>query len=321
MEVLLLILTGLPAAGKSSVAASLRASSRDYATHVVSFDAVYEECIMAADASSAPASASASAAHGAPAHAPIRWDRDIWAASRVLAWSRVRTAITSAAHASRAPASPSRTLVIADDNLYYASMRRHARIIARECGAALLCAHIHCPVHVALARNAARAERARVGADVITRMHERFEAPDAADGECISIDGEAPVAEAVEILVRRLQDDATWRAIPAAPHPSSEAHVSAARAATAASTMHQADLILRSFVADAVRDVQATGGESTRTRMVAENANAARRRVMTDFRAQLLIMAAEEPGDNDCLSRDGLRNLLQQLFAAVAASP
>jgi len=70
-----------------------------------------------------------------------------------------------------------RRLVIADDNLQYRSMRWQCYGLARAAGAAVVLLHLQCSEQLAHERNAQRPAGERVPADVITRMAAQLEAP------------------------------------------------------------------------------------------------------------------------------------------------
>ena len=70
-----------------------------------------------------------------------------------------------------------RRLVIADDNLQYRSMRWQCYGLARTAGAAAVLLHVQCSEQLAQERNAARPEGERVPPAVISRMAAQFEAP------------------------------------------------------------------------------------------------------------------------------------------------
>lgn len=70
-----------------------------------------------------------------------------------------------------------RRLVIADDNLQYRSMRWQCYGLARAAGGAAVLLHVQCSEALAQQRNAERPPSERVPATVISRMAAQFEAP------------------------------------------------------------------------------------------------------------------------------------------------
>lgn len=72
---------------------------------------------------------------------------------------------------------PSRRILILDDNMYYASMRRKVYLMAARNGAGYGCVHVDISVEDALSQNMKRPLRQRVDEKVIRRMNARLEAP------------------------------------------------------------------------------------------------------------------------------------------------
>jgi O-phosphoseryl-tRNA(Sec) kinase len=114
---MLLVLCGLPGAGKTTLARRLASSLTDGPAQVqaevrhCSFDSVY----FGGDDG------------GSEAEAPPEFELGRWRQSRAQALAQVERLIAE----SRAPTSSS--LVVVDDNMYYRSMRHQCYLIAKKC--------------------------------------------------------------------------------------------------------------------------------------------------------------------------------------------
>ena len=62
-------------------------------------------------------------------------------------------------------------IVVVDDIMYLASMRRELYVIARNCDAALLCVHINASLTTSQTRNSRRSGRARLKDNVVEKLH------------------------------------------------------------------------------------------------------------------------------------------------------
>jgi hypothetical protein len=167
----LVLLCGLPAAGKTTLARGLTQHPQLKAlyaagVHCISLDDVYNELVEVAVAGPASnAGHSASDPSRSAAAAALSWSPEVWAQSHIVAWHRAAAILqhteapqgaphargvpvasgggTGASAAGDAPAQPSNAgasapapsparLVLMDDNFYYTSMRRPYHNLARD---------------------------------------------------------------------------------------------------------------------------------------------------------------------------------------------
>lgn len=261
----IVLLCGLPAAGKSSLSERIKAAcvARGCAVHVLSMD---KEETRLRDLRK------------------DEGDKHDWAAED---WHEARdNVLKSCCALLQASASDSnssehkRQVLIIDDNLYYASMRRPFYAAARDHRASIFLLWLDTPLDKALARNALRTGSARVGDDVIQRMHTRLVPPgglsspfissDRAEGgsstganvstsdetawekgRTFRLDATLPIddlaASAVGQVSQLLWSPEMVPSLPIVKGLSGQ-ELEAARAATAASAMHSADSSLRAMV-------------------------------------------------------------------------
>lgn len=191
--VCLLLLCGLPGAGKTSLARALvdQAAQQGVDVRLISFDEL--GCQPSHPGSSAGAASSGAASS---------FDAAAWQQARQRAMEAVQAALRTdensrncscdtslqgmpreGQHAQQQrqnhpppPPLPCR-LVIADDNLQLRSMRWQCYFLAHTARAAALLVYVRCSEQTALQRNAARPAAQRVPAAVITRMAEKLEEP------------------------------------------------------------------------------------------------------------------------------------------------
>jgi tRNA uridine 5-carbamoylmethylation protein Kti12 len=235
-RILLVALCGLPGCGKSTLcrALAVEAERRERAlVRVVSFDA-FED-------------------------AGGDWSPEAWHTGRAAA----RSAVSSSLLALAAAPNGSLSVLLVDDNAWYRSMRRAHFCAARGAnaspspGCAYATLYLACPLPLALARNAQRPGHCRVPAYVVESMHATLQPPrnggDWESGHAMTVDATAPLADAVASLYEWLTD--TSGAGPRAPRhvplpvQDEEGEADAARAFTAASALHSAELLLRGHVA------------------------------------------------------------------------
>lgn len=161
--VAVLLLCGLPGAGKSALACALAArlqAEADVAVTLLSVD-VEEAALAAAAGVDAPDERNRDG-----------WHAGAWHAARERVCAAVRRAVADGA----LPSHPRRLLLV-DDNHYYASMRRPYYTACRDARACWGVLWLDASLPAAAARNALRAGDARVREDVLLRMADRFEHP------------------------------------------------------------------------------------------------------------------------------------------------
>jgi O-phosphoseryl-tRNA(Sec) kinase len=280
---LVLLLCGLPGAGKSTVAARIERDGADVAARLgfggagqpalqvacVSFDRLLEaESRRAAATRAAPPAAAAeregasaaagTAAEVSPARSEAEFDVDAWHRHREAAWQAVRVAL----EAERAPRSV--RLVVVDDNFHLRSMRKHFYQLSRSCGALFVQWLLDVPRGVAEARNRARPQASRVPDKSLERIATSFEPPDAAKHawERLSFVVRCEEARTEDELWRKLLPwDALarlWRVERPEPPPSAEEQADAAaqreadREQNRRSVLHRLDIELRRVVHEAL---------------------------------------------------------------------
>ena len=288
--VAVVLLCGLPGAGKTTLAGRLvarLAAETDIAATLLSVDA--EEAAASSAASELPAGAGSDEG----SVTLDGWRAAPWHAARERVQAAVRRAVAEDAQ-QRASCRHPRRLLLVDDNHYYASMRRPYYTACRDARAAWGVLWLDAPLSAAAARNVLRGGGARVRDDVMLRMAQRFEPPGCVNCASSALEGACGLVEPphtrchhhhhhhnyetrhtlrLEAAAHSPADellDRAWRfvsmqlwddelvppAAEAAPGstaggPEAEL-VEAARAATAASELHAADLQLRRLVRDTV---------------------------------------------------------------------
>ena len=211
-----------------------------------------------------------------------------------------------------APAESGHKLVIADDTFHYRSMRREAFRLSRDSGAAFLQLHVACPLDLALQRNSQRAQEARVPEEVVTRMDAVFEAP---ASRCADWDGSSAihVDASAEVEAGDVWGE-VWSAWGAAPlaQPDEQQLAeerSEARAATAESALHRADLVCRQMLAETLEQLAELPPP--------EKAAAARR--LNSARKECLAAMRRSNGDGG-EEHDAVAALRQQCEAEAGAN-
>jgi tRNA uridine 5-carbamoylmethylation protein Kti12 len=303
----LLVLAGLPGAGKSTLCRRLQAQlGSSLEVVVVSFDDVMHRLQEAAEAQ--------------------EWTPEQWHASRIAAMHLVSEALSTRVERSASalasdsmpgPASASSVnnttsadsasekltargrLILVDDNSWLRSMRRLLYVAARDaaepCAFAVL--HLSLDADTCIARDVSRRADERVGEATIRKMLTHFEPPGMCNDRCwecvhsTTVSAAFPLDELAsdaEALARALF--ATSTHVPARPVEGiSLAERQAERERTMASLSHHADLWLRARVSALVQD---ESGGSKRQR--AERANAARKHILAAVHVYLSTVHDED---------------------------
>ena len=266
-----LVMCGLPGAGKSTLARALDARGRarrgvDASVVWVCFDAIERET------------------RGREGGG--EWDRDAWRRGRAAAKARLRAAIE------RGVAGEGETVVIVDDNMYYSGMRYEVFREARDRGAACAACHARASVETARERNGRRTGSERVGEASFDRMVDAFEAPEVTAPGDFSTAFPAFVidtSETVDAEAFWTRASAYWG--PAPPRPSSDAEREVerarARAETSASATHALDVRTRGVVARTIARAKTSGLAPDAVARVAGALNDARRELLGAFRTRL----------------------------------
>ncbi|EFN58869.1 hypothetical protein CHLNCDRAFT_140755 [Chlorella variabilis] len=176
------------------------------------------------------------------------------------------------------PTSRYHRLVIADDNMQYRSMRGQCYALARAAGAAVVLLYLECSKQLAQQRNAARPVAQRVPAATISRMAAQFEAAIGGWEQRCLVTWSSEGAPGVTALWRHI-----WRlwGPPAPPPLDTEAAAAAkadAQAATAASQAHAADLATRRVMSQCMQRLGVASAEHRAA--AAQRLNTARRRLL-----------------------------------------
>eukprot|EP00039_Didymoeca_costata_P014065 m.222735 g.222735 ORF g.222735 m.222735 type:complete len:255 (+) comp15938_c0_seq17:15-779(+) len=157
-QCVVIVLCGLPGAGKSSLAKRLAAADNEgWLIQIFSFDDhLYDPAMQGAGDS------------------PSDAEQDSWKAQRMELLKMLQKSIEEHCSIGR-KALP---VVIVDDNMYYASMRHSVAQIARDLGCGFGVVMMDCTEETATMRNATREPSQIVDPLVIKRMAQRFEKPD-----------------------------------------------------------------------------------------------------------------------------------------------
>lgn len=93
-------------------------------------------------------------------------------------------------------------ILLVDDNMFFKSMRKEIRSIAKELSIGHLILYFESSVDGAIARDSRRIERAHVGKDIILNMAEKFEPPQEADeGSIIHINIETCTSLPFDVIL------------------------------------------------------------------------------------------------------------------------
>ncbi|XP_028391014.1 LOW QUALITY PROTEIN: L-seryl-tRNA(Sec) kinase-like [Dendronephthya gigantea] len=147
-------------------------------------------------------------------------------------------------------------VLVIDDNMYYRSMRYEYYQLARKASLSFAQVYLHCPVEMAIARNAQRS--ASVEENTITKMYHRMENPDP----------EKFSWETFSITVdHSMNSDEKWKTIlgllenaivaPAPPLKVSDDNQKAKdRAISEKSIIHQLDQVLRKHISHKLEEIK-----------------------------------------------------------------
>eukprot|EP00198_Chlamydomonas_reinhardtii_P002137 XP_001691473.1 seryl-tRNA(Sec) kinase [Chlamydomonas reinhardtii] len=266
----LLLLCGLPASGKSSLAARLEELLTNTPTTANSHFRIARVILVHFDDF---------------LHAELArqfFSQEAWQRSRTAALERLMGALEAAMGEDE---SGGHVLVIADDNFQLRSMRHALFRAARDRGMAFIQAHVDCSLATACTRNQQRTGLAAVPQEALCRMAQQFEPP---QPERFAWEASSLLwpADRVQALVHELQR--LWG--PPPPQPPSAEELQRQReegqAANATSYVHGLDVRSRKALSEAV----ATAPESKRA-VVARGLNE-RRRALLQAARQLLAQAA-----------------------------
>jgi len=256
---MILILCGLPGAGKSHWARRLQASASssrkeeetgsgcDDEVRHVEFDAVESGLLREASDNDDDDN-------------PL----DTWHRARVMALEQAEAILREEAAERRR-----RLVLVLDDNMYYVSMRRESYQLAARHRVGYGCVHVATPLDVALAQNKARPPGQAVTEEVIRRMHTKLQVPDLTtrswEANTVTI-GEATTSETQDDEAEMLRKiwaviERGWAtpAIVQMPSAEEEAAKEEDRERTRGSVLHATELTLRKIIGTAMQLARAGG--------------------------------------------------------------
>lgn len=225
---LLLVLCGLPAAGKSHLARLLQqsAAALDSAVkvEVVSFDAFL------------------------PPSEPDAFDVSAWHRSRKAAFQAVEVLLHEEVRENR--------VVVVDDNMQYKSMRKKCVQLAQQATlpTSVCVVYVHVDVDEAVRRNGQRGEEERVPEASIRRLAAQMEVPEADDGlglHVVRVDGGQWREEVPQELVLAVRE--AWKRPVRVPEEVDEEAVQRERERLLLDAVHSLDLRLRKAVGQVMR--------------------------------------------------------------------
>ncbi|VEU34848.1 unnamed protein product [Pseudo-nitzschia multistriata] len=298
-EVAVVLLSGLPASGKSTLAKSLEARYNRCAGDAdepgrrlihIEYDEL-EDSLLPPNGDAEESNDTASRR------------RDAWNRARESALERMERELRTLGNERGLPPSPlppdgsggalASHVVLMDDNFHLRGMRKqiHRLLLGyRPIRFGIL--HLDTPLEVCLERNRNRSGRRRVPDDVIVKMATVLEPPRAAweAGSAMTIvggSGEDPgEGKTLEDIVRFLEQCPAIVEVPPEA-PIDPEQLAADRARTRESRVHNLDRLLRACVGTVARFDKRRAGA----------ANAARKKLMEDFRAGCIDFATVDSGD------------------------
>ena len=186
----------------------------------------------------------------------------------------------------------SRNLIIVDDNLYYRSMRYKFCQLARKHRVGMITIVVECEISIAISRNQMRNLESRVNTEVIERMSRLFENPEPGsweehfiyvDGKAIS-DNKFPWSEILHAWLHpRLP-----QFVPA----EMEAERSLQRKQTERNFIHQLDIGLRQVISSVAKSWKEEKKTISLTNFVLE-ANSARKRFLSVIRNRHPVLSSK----------------------------
>lgn len=275
-SILVLLLCGIPGAGKSSVADAF-VTDCPIPAERVEYDGIEDGFVSAVPIILTPLTSET-------ASTTVDIRLEAWRRTRKVALERLKEILTRKLRNTGETVVPAATenstceltkVIVMDDNFYLRSMRKQVFLTCQEVLAMnptislyMATVFVDAPTDVCLARNASRSALRRLPPEVIQRMAQQIEIPQqyfVQDDESLGpkrsfhwekvvwrIDGSLPVQSNLQILLDHLQATQQWKelaAIPAPIDPQIELdRLSEERKRTKESTRHQIDVALRQAV-------------------------------------------------------------------------
>lgn len=162
-------------------------------------------------------------------------------------------------------------IILIDDNMYYKSMRKEIRSIAKEKSTGYLILHLEISVAEAISRNKSRTEEKRLAHDIITHMASKFERPEQSEGSIVrfNMEGYSQFQVIIDAIQQCIQH-------PLSPEPI------AMNTVVEQSQLHRLDLILRKEISQKMKN------SDTNRRILAEIYCQKRKLILNDLRRGLL---------------------------------
>jgi len=277
-EALLVVLCGLPASGKSTLAKALarHAESSGVRAVCVHFDD-WERARQDADGG---------------------FDPVAWKAARGRGMEAARAALQRDQKNQRGS---SNVVVILDDTMHYTSMRLQCWKLARACGSTYCQVHVDCPLTLCLERNAMRDDATRIPDEVMERMNSTFEAPtgkhpwDAHTVVAVSTDRETDDHEDPAVHFRSVWGDIQRVKLLAPPMATESELDPMIRKLTTETVAHQVDIQTRRVMAEHIAGCVARG--STEVGSMALKLNSVRRDTLNACKKSLGDGGGDDDGD------------------------
>lgn len=321
---MILVMCGLPGAGKSHWARRLQASAASSRNQVQAEAGCCDDEVRHVEFDAVEAGLFREAGDDGNLNDPL----DTWHRARVKASEEAEAILLEAAteEPAESPKRRRRLALVLDDNMYYASMRREAYQLAARCGAGYGCVHVATPLDVALARNKARPPGQAVTEEVIRRMHTKLQVPDPAirswEANAVTILNATETRDEEAETLRKIWAviECGWATPAIVPAPSAEEEVAkdADRRRTRENELHATELTLRKIIGMAM--LVARGGEGALSESVSSlgpRFSAAKAVVMkavgTGSVPHLLTLAGEDQAE-------ATKMLLGKLFEALRAA-
>ena len=317
---MILVLCGLPGAGKSHWARRLQTSASSPSSRKEGKEEEDEVRVRHVEFDAVEAGL----LRGASENDDDESSLDIWHRARARALEQAEGILREEAPES---AASRRLVLVLDDNMYYASMRREAYQLAARHGVGYGCVHVATSVEVALAQNKARPPGQAVSEDVIRRMHTKLQVPDPAtrswEANTVTIGGVMATSETQEDEAETLRKiwgviERGWAtpAVVQMPSAEEEAAKEEDRQRTRESQLHTTELMLRKIVGVVMQLATASGGVlSEKVSGLGRRFSAAKAMVMRDVgeRSGMLCLAQASDGEQT----EASNVLVGRLFGAL----
>lgn len=177
-------------------------------------------------------------------------------------------------------------VILIDDNMYYRSMRYEYYQLARKAALSFAEVYLHCPIKIALSRNASRADG--VAEDTIVKMYSKIEKPDPEkfpwEKHSVTLDTSiSQTADNCEMILDLLQNAA--RNVTPPLKILDEKEKAKDRAITEKNIIHQADQIIRKHISATLERMKENISRDALKQM-ALSLNQRRRKVMDKMKRE-----------------------------------